>query len=1285
MKIYKQQLEVDEFAQMDHTADEENDPDGNDSDPETTPPVSRNATPIEENVEEEQEEDLDLEFDEINIAKPQKTQTRGKSVDDIAKPQKTQVRETPIDDISHTRNAPPQPPKQPAPSQQQSKQPAAAATKDNSLSDFNFDESDFKPAKPQPPKQPAPQPQTASNQPTSQTQNAKQQPSKAANTVQNKVIVEPQKPLSTEKPISQAPKMPVDASLQNTQQETKSSVDFKKASPSLVKSQAKSEVPPEPIKKDLPTFETFDESKAVESHTDFDMNDMKSIFGNVADVVGIENQDLGEAMESEMQSKETKVPSERKTPLSEADQEELESDAKHPARAASKEDAQEDHDIRAENSGKRHFEMHEIDIRSFILYHKKHIIAIFAVLIVVLIGIYVGTVGVNVGSKIDFGSRAIKFESAEKVKVKYGFGKDIFIDNAKFQILPQQGIVLDVMCDIEVEAGLFSAFTGALSRSAVRLQNGTITINRGADLPAVHTIVMQMIESQNSSSNIFSRLSLSNMRVIVKEDGNTVDTFMVADLLLRKMPDVTSAKGVLKVSEHTMNISYEYYDKQHINNAEKDQNFFFSLKSPIFEFAATGVRELYGTASKSSSIKGDIEFSIRSVSQFVSLFERSKSITKYFLNFPQITGKSKFEYSSTGDLMKIYDGKASILDSIAAFSLETTDAAKDYKLTLGFDSFKLDQLFSHIKIISETAMNPTAARNNNDGDRPDPENINFFSVIGNGKTLTVDLRAKELVMQKATYFQDLSADISIANNTVKLRNFEMLTVNGLAFKALGEFNNTNYANRTGVFSFNMNGSADAYNIAKNTIEFITRIPLSKQLAEPEKIDLDAGLFIRGSAVILHDIVLKVKDVMEVTGMVQHTRRESEKRPLVYNLYDMTFSNLDLGRLKTDLLNFKQGSVLFQEVVNKNNTNSEYIYRFKNAQLGDNTINDSTMSVSSQDSNLEVGFDIDSSRYLMSGSISVDIAKQQPVFMAKLILNNVSEWSVLHENLKSIFVNNYIFLPSLSKFGGFVNIVVNNAKIFGEVVPNITVGGPVTNGVWRFDEAIFASQTTDKDPLTGKISGKVDLSYNVPIFNLQASMLNAQVKEFQKILPIKREFEGTISGGGSFSFSGLSYTEFLSSLKMKAKFILQKTKLPRLGLNFLAKNLLETHASKLFEFDRTFIESNIESSNDTEYNIVFSMVGENKAFTIDSCNLKTAYVAGVCAGVVNVLDGNNISAEIISKYVVPALDINKGLKDVMKLNISNKTKYNSTGEGETFTTDLSQVYQYINYRRATFGV
>ena len=111
-----------------------------------------------------------------------------------------------------------------------------------------------------------------------------------------------------------------------------------------------------------------------------------------------------------------------------------------------------------------------------------------------------------------------------------------------------------------------------------------------------------------------------------------------------------------------------------------------------------------------------------------------------------------------------------------------------------------------------------------------------------------------------------------------------------------------------------------------------------------------------------------------------------------------------------------------------------------------------------------------------------------------------------------------------------------------------------------------------------------------------------------------------------------------------------------------------------------------SNKNTVYNIIFSIAGKNKKFVIDSCNIKTAYTSGVCAGNIAILPNNQISAEIISKFVTPALDINNNLEDIMKLYVSNKTTYNSADSKQNkSTTDLAQVYQYINYRRATFGI
>ena len=112
-------------------------------------------------------------------------------------------------------------------------------------------------------------------------------------------------------------------------------------------------------------------------------------------------------------------------------------------------------------------------------------------------------------------------------------------------------------------------------------------------------------------------------------------------------------------------------------------------------------------------------------------------------------------------------------------------------------------------------------------------------------------------------------------------------------------------------------------------------------------------------------------------------------------------------------------------------------------------------------------------------------------------------------------------------------------------------------------------------------------------------------------------------------------------------------------------------------------------DETEANAVFSITGGLKKFTVDSCNIKTAYTAGVCAGNLAVLPNNQISFETIAKFAVPALDINKDLQDIMKLYVSSKVKYQSNEDKikqqSEISSDLSQIYQYINYRRATFGI
>ena len=100
-----------------------------------------------------------------------------------------------------------------------------------------------------------------------------------------------------------------------------------------------------------------------------------------------------------------------------------------------------------------------------------------------------------------------------------------------------------------------------------------------------------------------------------------------------------------------------------------------------------------------------------------------------------------------------------------------------------------------------------------------------------------------------------------------------------------------------------------------------------------------------------------------------------------------------------------------------------------------------------------------------------------------------------------------------------------------------------------------------------------------------------------------------------------------------------------------------------------------------------MNGSNKKFTIEECTIKTAYSGGVCYGNVTIFEANKAETnraliEVIAKFAIPALDINKSLNDVMKLYISSKIKQDS--EKCEITNDFSQINQYTSYRKTTFS-
>ena len=286
---------------------------------------------------------------------------------------------------------------------------------------------------------------------------------------------------------------------------------------------------------------------------------------------------------------------------------------------------------------------------------------------------------------------------------------------------------------------------------------------------------------------------------------------------------------------------------------------------------------------------------------------------------------------------------------------------------------------------------------------------------------------------------------------------------------------------------------------------------------------------------------------------------------MYEFRDVSFYDADLSFLDLTLLKFKQGETTFQKMVGMRRANVEYSYSMHNAKFEENILDYGKLEMNADNGLLSVNINAEAEKYGASVSVVADVSNQNPIFKSHIVLQNITDFTMLHKNIIEFFDKKYIFFSTLDKFHGHVNITLRNSVVFGETVPYVFLRGKMQNGVTEFGEQKFASG----GEFAGKISGKIDMTKHTPLFTISSSFVNLKTEEFQKILPIDTKFTGTISGGGGLVFAGLSYTEFLNSLQMKAKFVLQKIKLPQLNLNFLAQHLLKTHGNNLFTFDKLY--------------------------------------------------------------------------------------------------------------------
>ena len=920
-------------------------------------------------------------------------------------------------------------------------------------------------------------------------------------------------------------------------------------------------------------------------------------------------------------------------------------------------------------------------MHDYIIHHKIKIAILTCGILTLLILLYFSQIGFKSHSVPTFANETLKIEDVEYINIKYGIGKTMTFHNTKMKFTLDSNTTLDISGDFTIATSLFAMVSNNIKHAHIKIKNANITVIQNQPTYTIQSTIMKIITSDSST---FSDIRFFDTQVTVLDiKGNKTDSFTLSDFTMQNLPHQTTASGIVKIGEQTINVSYIHGKDD--ATVENKNNIKLTVKSHIFDLSLIGKQKTYGTASKESTLNGDVEIVIRNPEQFASLVTHSENLPKYFAGLQRLSMKGQLEYASSGHLIKINNGKIDFMGSLGDFEFVTIDANKRYKAIVNFNSMsfaKITEYFQSLKFLTEEEV---SQKNVQYKRKISQESINLFSIIGPSHILEIDLTSKQIASGDTTFFKDVQSNVRITSNKLAITDFNA-TANKLQINGNGAFTDLNTKHPSGLFAIKIHGTNDKNSIAKSFLKFFTNIKLQKTLTN-ETIDAGFNIAFKSPSIIFDTIHLDIQDTLNMNGNLQFTENFQNSARSTSQFRNITLSNINLSDFNLQTLNVNKSDTVFQKVMGAKKAYIETNYHIRNATLGKNIIKNASIETIMHKGNFSIIANVTSDKYTLHNNIAIQIANQHPIFNANIVLNNVTNFSELRNNISELFQDKHIFLPKLDKFKGHTNIAVYNSMLLGELVPKMHIKGNITSGVMEFANMKFSAKpNANKTPLSGKVSGKVDFNYHSPSFNLQLAFINAHTKEFQKILPkLPYNFEGTISGGGGFVFSGISYKEFLNSLQMNTKFVLQKTKIPKLNLNFLAKHLLATHGHDIFKFDKKYIESNLSDNQETLYNIIFSIAGKNRQFTIDSCNIKTSYTAGVCAGKLLFLKDGEFSFETMTKFAIPALDINSDLKEVMKLYISSKEKYNSSTKEGDISTNLSQIYQYINYRRATYGI
>ncbi len=939
-------------------------------------------------------------------------------------------------------------------------------------------------------------------------------------------------------------------------------------------------------------------------------------------------------------------------------------------------------------------------------------ISLLAILIIVsALWIYASQVGVTTKSIPTFKDGVIKIHKTQGVQMQYTLREKLIFHESKAEIILNEFTKMEIDGTFSLASNLFSSIHHNLNDVTLKIADAKIKITTTQDINILSTIS----EFANRDfAKMLKGVAIENTTIeVTNAEGKVVGRLLVKGLEFTNLPQKSTITGTIITNSKPVSINYAYTPKGNLLDA--------TLKSSAFNFNINGTYATFGTATKDSQTKGKVELVVKDCEEFIKIFGGNKTITQSLAHLPQITIQADIDHSSLNHELTIANGKLNVLNSVGTFSLKTTP--DNYQALVEFENLSVTEILERILTIlnqKSTVKKPDSSQKKPDikkdlakkaGDKTDEKKtnekdekktnenkanenkanenkakggvnkdhlLNIFSVVNPAKPIIIDVAIKNISGKSENLFHNLTTNIAITRNTLTLSTLQVEAGNNLRIEADGSID---HLKTTPVSMLNVaiTGSGNYKNIVSKTVELLTNFQLAKEIKEETSV-IKLTTVHKEPSTTINTVEIDIQDTLSLQGSTQSTAHFTEGGTQS-TFRNITISNTNLNNLKIDGIVISQGETIFQDVVNNNAQNTSSVLNIMNSKFKDLTITQATIGKETQKDFVSHKIDINTTDFLLQNSTTINIQKSTPEFQSTTVIQNVASFPAFHKVLEGIFDKNSILIPSFEKIDGNIHLILLQTKIFNKPFEKIEIIGNLKQGILEIPETKLISTSGEAKPLSGKVSGTVDLRRSKPVFNLQATFVNAEMEEFKTVLPFKANIGGSIFGGGSIEFSGTTYSDLLNSIKLHTKFVVQDAMISNINLDLVGQHLLKRQKD-LESLNPDYIKTMFEQDGKTRANFIFALNGDAKKFAIEDCTIKTAYAGGACYGNVTIGDGNLATVEIIAKFAIPALDINNNLKDIMKLYISSKVKQ----EGETcnIVNDFSQINKYTSYRKTTFS-